>query len=103
MPEYPNRTQDFYFDFPLSKTDTTVLKLPTKCSVDALPKPKELACGYATYTTKYWYNETEKSVYATASLVLKQHKIPAAKYAEVKKFFDDVLLDDTQRIVVKKE
>lgn len=103
MPEYPNRTQDFYFDFPLSKTDTTVLKLPAKCSVDALPKPKELACGYATYTTKYWYNETEKSVYATASLVLKQHKIPAAKYAEVKKFFDDVLLDDTQRIVVKKE
>jgi len=103
MAEYSNRKQDFYFDFPLTKTDTTIFKLPAGASVEALPKPADLSCSYATYTTKYWYNETEKAIYSTASLVLKIHKIPAAAYADVKKFFDAVLMDDTQRIVVKKE
>jgi hypothetical protein len=103
LPDYPNRKQDFYFDFPLFKTDTTVFKLPAGASVDVLPKPKDLSSAYATYTTKYWYNETEKAVYATASLILKSHKIPAAGYAEIKKFFDEILMDDTQKIVVKKE
>jgi len=42
-------------------------------------------------------------VYSTASLVLKKQKIPVAGYAETKKLFDDMLMDDTQRIVIKKE
>jgi hypothetical protein len=103
LAEYNHRKQDFYFDFPLTKTDTTILKLPAGASVEVLPKPKELSCAYATYSTKYWYNETEKAIYSTAYLVLKKHKIPAAAYADVKKFFDEVMMDDTQRIVIKKE
>jgi hypothetical protein len=103
MAEYSSRKQDFYFDFPLTKTDTTVFKLPAGASVEALPKTKDLSCAYATYNTRYWYSETEKAIYSTATLVLKSHKIPAAAYADVKKFFDEVMMDDTQRIVVKKE
>jgi hypothetical protein len=103
LPRAENRKLDFYFNSPFEQTDTTIFKLPAGASVEALPKPKEQSCAYASYTTKYWYNETDRSVYTTASLVLKQHHIPAAHYAEVKKFFDDILMDDTQRIVVKKE
>lgn len=103
LPGAENRKLDYYFHNPFEKTDTTIFKLPAGAAVDALPKPKDLSCAYATYNTKYWYNETEKAVYSTASLVLKTHKIPAASYGEVKKFFDEVLMDDTQRIVVKKE
>lgn len=103
LPKAENRKLDYYFRSPEERIDTTIYKLSAGATVEALPKAKELSCAYATYTTKYWYNEAEKSVYTTASLVLKQHKIPAAHYAEVKKFFDDILMDDTQRIVVKKE
>jgi hypothetical protein len=103
LPKSEDRKQDYYFSYPFERIDTTVFKLPAGASVEALPKPKELSSAFATYTTKYWYNETEKSVYCTASLVLKKQKIPVTGYAEIKKLFDDILMDDTQRIVVKKE
>jgi hypothetical protein len=103
LPKSEDRKQDYYFSYPFERMDTTIFKLPAGASVEALPKPRELSSAYATYTTQYWYNETEKAVYCTASLVLKKHKIPASGYAEIKKLFDDILMDDTQRIVVKKE
>jgi hypothetical protein len=102
LPKSENRKLDFYFRFPFEKYDTTIFKLPTGFKHDVLPESKDLKCDYASYKTQYWYNETEHSIYATTSLILKQHKIPAAAYASVKTFFDDVLLDDAQRMVVKK-
>jgi transglutaminase-like putative cysteine protease len=102
LPKAENRKLDYYFQNPFEQTDTTVLQLPAGFTMDALPKNKELSCPFATYTTKYWFNEEQKAVYSTTQLVLKQHKIPAKSYAEVKKFFDDILLDDAQRIVIKK-
>jgi hypothetical protein len=103
LPKAENRKLDFYFHNPFEYSDTTIFKLPAGTVVEALPKPAALSGTYATYSTKYWYNETEKAVYSTASLVLKQYKIPASGYADIKKLFDDILLDGTQRIVVKKE
>jgi hypothetical protein len=103
LPKAEDRRQDYYFSFPFEKNDTTVFKLPAGFSVEVLPKVKELSNNYASYSTKYWFNDTEKAVYAATSLVLKKHKVAAAGYAEIKKFFDEVLMDDTQRIVIKKE
>jgi hypothetical protein len=103
LPKSENRRLDYYFECPFEKTDTTVFKLPDGFTADALPGEKSLKCEYGSYASKYWYNATEKSVYSTARLVLTQHKIPAAKYAAVKTFFDDVLREDAQRIVIKKE
>ncbi|HEX6430954.1 MAG TPA: DUF3857 and transglutaminase domain-containing protein [Niastella sp.] len=103
LPKAENRKLDYYFHNPYEFTDTTIFKLPAGVSVDALPKPATLSGAYATYSTKYWYNETEKAVYSTASLVLKQYKIPAAGYAGIKKLFDDMLMDGNQRIVLRKE
>jgi hypothetical protein len=103
LPKAENRKLDFYFHNPFEYTDTTIFRLPAGTAVEVLPKPATLSSAYATYSTKYWYNETEKAVYSTASLVLKRYKIPAAGYADIKKLFDDILLDDTQRIVIKKE
>jgi transglutaminase-like putative cysteine protease len=102
LPKAENRKLDYYFHHPFEKGDTTILRLPEGFTMEALPKSKELSCPYATYSTKYWFNEGEKAVYSTATLVLKQHKIPAADFAVVKKFFDEILLDDAQRIVIKK-
>lgn len=102
LPKSENRKQDFYFGCPFVKTDTTVFKLPAGYATEALPQAKDLKCEYGSYSTKYWYDEAGRALYSTTKLVLKDHRIPAAKYPEVKKFFDDVLADDAQRIVLKK-
>lgn len=103
LPKAENRSLDYYFHAPFEHVDTTKIKLPDGFTSDALPKSKELSCPYATFNTKYWYDAQQKTIYSTSSLILKQHRIPANEYAAVKKFFDEVLMDDTQRIVVKKE
>lgn len=103
LPKSENRKLDFYFGNPYQKTDTTVLQLPEGFAVDALPQAKDIKCRHASYSTKYWYDESKKAVYSTTALSLNQYKIPATEYAEVKKFFEDVQLDDAQRIVIKKQ
>lgn len=103
MPKAENRKSDYYFSHPYIKTDTTILQLPEGFTVDALPQAKEIKCQHASYQTKYWYDESQRYVYSTTSLVLEQYKIPATEYTAVKKFFDDVTQDDAQRIVIKKK
>ncbi|MEO6453802.1 MAG: DUF3857 domain-containing protein [Ginsengibacter sp.] len=103
LPKSGNRKFDFYFRFPFEKYDTTILKLPAGMKPDVLPKEKELKCDYAFYKSRSWFNEAENSIYSAAALTLKQHKIPAADYPKVKKFFDEMIKDDSQKIIVKKE
>lgn len=102
LPGAQDRKKDYYFRNPFERTDTTIFQLPAGYVAEALPESKTFDCPYGTYVTKYWFNETERAVYSTAQLRLTQHHIPAASYAGVKKFFDDVVIDDAQRIVVKK-
>lgn len=103
LPKADNRRLDFYFSFPFEKSDTTIYVLPEGYKVDALPSAKEFKNEYASYISKNWYDEKERSVYSYVQIILKQHVVPPAKYAEVKKFFDDVLINDGQKIVIKKE
>lgn len=102
LPKADNRKFDFYFRYPFEKTDTTVLKLPAGTKIDALPKENKFSCNYATYHSTFWFNESENSVYAATTLILKQHKVLAGDYATVKKFFADILQDHSQKIVVIK-
>lgn len=103
LPKAEDRKKDYYFYYPFIKTDTTQLLLPAGFRPEALPKPKQLQCDYASYTTNYWYNEQQHSIYSSTQLRLSEMKIPVAAYASAKKFFDEVLQDDSQRIVIKKE
>jgi len=101
LPKADNRKLDFYFRFPFEKTDTTILKLPAGAKPDALPKENEINCKYASFKSKYWYDETGNSVYSACTFVLKQHRIPAADYPSVKKFFDDLMQNDAEKIVIR--
>ena len=103
LPKSENRKLDYYFHHPFEKTDTTIYRLTPAMKPDALPTEKELKCNYAFYKSKCWYNEKENSVYSVTSLVLKNHKIPASDYAQVKIFFDGVMQDDAQKIVIVKK
>ncbi|MGZ3880768.1 MAG: transglutaminase-like domain-containing protein [Flavisolibacter sp.] len=102
LPTATDRKLDFYFRFPFENRDTTVIKLPADFHVDVLPKEKTLSTDYSFYQSKYWYDEKENAVYTYTSLVLNKHKIAAKDYSTVKNFFDEVIKDDAQRVVVKK-
>lgn len=103
LPGTGNRKLDFYFSFPFEKVDTTVYKLPEGYVQDILPKSKQLQSEFAEYSVNYSYDPQQKTVTSTARLTLKQSRIPSAKFADAKKFFDEVLSDCAQRIVIKKE
>ena len=102
LPKSDNRKLDFYFPNPFVKNDTTIYKLSASMKPDVLPTEKELKCGYASYKSKYWYDEKDNSIYSVSTLILKHYKIPASDYAGVKTFFDNVMQDDSQKIVVRK-
>ena len=102
LPKAENRTQDYYFDYPLVKTDTTTYKLPDGFGLETLPKPKELKFEYGTFTSAYRYDEQQKTIVSTARLVLTEYRIPVAMFAAAKKFFNDVLAEYTEKIVIKR-
>lgn len=103
LPKAENRKLDYYFRYPFEQSDTTVYILPEGHKVDALPPAREFKTDFSSYESKSWYDEGRRSVYSYVQIILKQHVIPAGRYAEVKKFFDDVLMNDGQKIVIKKE
>ena len=102
LPKSEKRRLDYYFENPFEDRDTTVFKLPANFTIDVLPQAKSFSCEYASFSSKYWYDETEKAVYTTVSITLTQHIIPASKYSAVKTFFDAVHKESMQRIVIKK-
>ncbi|HET9747363.1 MAG TPA: hypothetical protein VFP97_16725, partial [Chitinophagaceae bacterium] len=103
LPSQENRSEDYLFECPFEKTDTTIYKLPAGYQVEALPKEKQMKNEFGSYHSKHWYDEQQNAIVTTAKLVLTQHHIPAEKYSSVKTFFNEVMMEDSQRIVVKKE
>ncbi|MET0635053.1 MAG: DUF3857 and transglutaminase domain-containing protein [Chitinophagaceae bacterium] len=102
LPKAENRKQDFYFSFPFEKRDTTLFVLPAGYSVEVLPKTKKLVSPYSSYEVSYRSDTTTGSIEVVTRLILRQHRIPAADYPLVKKFFDDVVADQTQKLVIRK-
>jgi hypothetical protein len=103
MPKAGNRRQDYYFDCPFEKSDTSVIRLPKGYVVDDIPAPVNDSCIYGHFSSKCWYDAKSNEVFSTAKLDLKTYKIPPSDYAAVKKFFDMVLQHNEERLVVRKD
>lgn len=102
LPKTENRTQDYYFENPYIKTDTTIYKLPEGFGIESLPKAKNITFEYGKFTSSYIFNEATKSIISVAKLELDEYKIPAAKFAAMRKFFNEVSGEYTEKIVIKK-
>lgn len=102
LPNTEIRTQDYYFNSPFIKTDTTIYNLPAGYSLEALPETKELEFAYGNFTARYAYDQKKNQMITTARLELKQHKIPSADYKKTKIFFDEVLSEFNTKIVIRK-
>jgi hypothetical protein len=102
LPKAEDRKQDFYFDSPFIKADSTVYNLPDNYVAESVPLPADIKCEFGTYKTSYTYVKEKNQIVSVARLELTQIKIPSDKYADVKKFFDGVMSEDTQKMVIKK-
>ncbi len=101
LPSAKNRKTDFYFSFPFTQTDTTVYHLPDGYYPEVLPKATSSKCDYGEYEINVIYDAEKKQVISVSRLQLNQHRIPAAKYEQVKTFFDKLATDQSQKLVVK--
>lgn len=102
LPDTGGRTQDYYFDYPFSTSDTTCYLLPDGFVVDDLPKGRTMDCPYAAYTSSYQYDQAKKEVISCCTLQLKSRRIQAKDFASVKEFFGKVVEDETEKIVIDK-
>jgi hypothetical protein len=102
LPAAEKRKNDYQLDIPFIKTDTTIYQLPEGYGIDNLPKPRDLKFEYGSFKTNYTFDAVRKAVISTARLELKQHIIPAAKFMAAKMFFNEVIEEFTEKIVVKR-
>jgi len=102
LPKSDNRRQDYFFDEPFIRTDTTIYMLPEGYIAESLPPASMLKCEYGSYSANYSYVKEKNQLVTISRLELLQNRIPTGKYADVKKFFDGVLSEDTQKMVIKK-
>mgnify|MGYP003496020316 FL=1 len=61
-----------------------------------------MSFDYGSFVSTYQYDENKKQIITTAKLQLDEYKIPAAKFIAAKKFFNDVLVEYAEKIVIKK-
>ena len=97
------RALDYFFSNPFIKSDTCTYFLPLGFGVESLPESKTFSFKYGNYHTNLTYNKTANTVTSIATLQLNQHKIPAADYTEMVDFFEKVVGNETNMIVIKKE
>ncbi|MEO7534182.1 MAG: DUF3857 domain-containing protein [Ferruginibacter sp.] len=102
LPKSEHRTQDFYFPHPFVKTDTTIYKLPEGFGIETLPKPKKITFEYGSFVSSYEFDESKKTVRSIARLELDEYKIPVANFLATKNFFNEVLGEYTEKIVIKR-
>ncbi len=102
LPSAEKRKNDYLLDVPFIKTDTTIYQLPEGYGIDNLPKPRDVKFEYGSFKTNYTFDAARKAVISTARLELKQHIIPAAKFMAAKMFFNEVIDEFTEKIVVKR-
>jgi hypothetical protein len=102
LPKAENRTQDFYFQHPFIKKDTTVYQLPPELGMETLPRQKNIKFEFGSFDCNYTYDAAKNTIMSVASLQLNEYKIPAAKFLATKTFFNHVLAEYTEKIVIKR-
>jgi hypothetical protein len=97
----PNRKYDYLIEHPLTKSDTTLFLIPEGWSVESLPKNKTASFKYGRFESKYWFDESKRTVFSTVSLSIDNKIIPASVYEEARKFFDQIIDDGNQKLVLQ--
>ncbi|RYY34677.1 MAG: DUF3857 domain-containing protein [Sphingobacteriaceae bacterium] len=102
-PPAEKRKADFYFEHPLQKISVTTIELPEGFEVETLPTNQNLKFTYGNYDVTYVYDADKNQVTGTTHFNLNKHIIPAAKYAEMQKYMDDVAKAQNKKLVIRRK
>ena len=102
LPKAENRTQHYYFRHPFIKTDSTFYHLPEGFNIKTLPADRSIQFDYGSFHTSCAFDKIQHTVTITARLILNKSRIPAAKFSETVKFFDQVLEEYDSKIVIER-
>lgn len=103
LPESEKRTKPFYFPYPFQKNDTTVYQLPENYTVVTLPQSWNEHFEFGKFSTKYSYDEKTNTVTSIAFIQLSKNVIPAENFEDASKFFNKVMEEYTEKIVIAKK
>jgi hypothetical protein len=102
LPASLNRKKDYYFHHPFIKNDSTVYQLPEGYMIDEIPKTIKFGFELGNYEVQYSYDKVANQLTTIARLELLYHIIPVKKYAETKTFFDAVMKEFNNKIIISK-
>jgi hypothetical protein len=94
------RTYPVYFSFPWTTIDEVHITLPPETAIESLPPNDKLTLDYAFYKTEQ-KEEKPGTIYSRRDLIMGGIAFPAARYSEVKGFFDKVKIGDDQQVIIK--
>lgn len=103
LPKSEKRQNDYYLEYPLIQTDTTIYELPEGYIVENLPKPATIKYALGNYTSGYTFDASKKQLITTCSIKIDRNIVPAANYQEALQFFSDVIKEQQQKIIIRKE
>jgi hypothetical protein len=103
LPKNENRQSDYYLDFPLIQSDTTVYQLPEGFAPENLPKAASLKFNGGQFKSDYIFDTAKRQITTSCSIQLNNHVIPVKDFHEAAKFFSDILNEQQQKIIVKKQ
>lgn len=103
LPKTENRQNDYYLDFALIQSDSTVYQLPEGFAPEKLPNAASYKFEGGQFQSDYSFDETKRQVITTCRIQLNSHIIKAKDFQDAAKFFSNVLNEQQQKIVVKKQ
>jgi hypothetical protein len=103
LPETEKRKADYYFEHPMGKSCITTLDLPAGFEMETLPANVKLKFTYGDFEASYLYNKDKNQVISTVKFNLNSQVIPAAKYAEMQQYMEDVAKAQNKKLVIKRK
>ncbi|MDE1190995.1 MAG: transglutaminase domain-containing protein [Arachidicoccus sp.] len=103
LPEDTARKQDYYFDYPYQKTDTTILHYPAGYKVEDMPTNKVLETPYTSYASIYISDIAAHIITVITKFSVNKKVASASDYNKLSKFAAKVLDDLDEKIVLIKE
>jgi Domain of Unknown Function with PDB structure (DUF3857)/Transglutaminase-like superfamily len=102
MPMDKERRQDFYFEYPFIKIDSTIYQLPGDYTVAELPAPTKDTFEFGSFETNYSYDTKSNTITTCAMLCLSRNLIPAKDFMKTYDFFSHAMGEFAAKIVIKK-
>lgn len=95
-----DRKLDMWFSGASSNTSETVVNLPYGFTVEELPADQSLKSDFALYERKCTLDGRKLTI--TETIVRQDALVPVSRYAEVRKFYEDIIQAQNQQAILRR-